>query len=396
MSLYEEPKKDGFHRESPIRAFTTFHVEGMYAIGKGFRPSLQHLIPYLNAMEQKEGWRLVQILEALSQHPSMVFRRDRPPLYKVTIPPADEISPEFKERIEKFLAQSPHVGGQPLKLYPADPVMPEVRAKYSQGRDFGDEDPSCDDNRSDEQKAQDQADEIRSGSRRLSGLEDMRSIDQARKFDQTPERIVRVPQALGAPYQDPKDRSAIQNGDLYEKMADAIKDDPVNPRHYKGTGCAEIAENLPGNLAHAITYVWRAGDKPDQPELQEIDKSLWWMNREVTFANRWFEGWEDDEVDTPLLDGQGKWLDWKILRVGPTKKAARSNPRNHPFYLFVSDRVAAAQLTAWKATTIYGMALYVIERKPAALINAIRAVEQHRGTLDRIANLAERGRGQEP
>lgn len=74
-SLHVQPEPDGFTHESPIRAFTDWTVNGPYAIGKGFRPSLQHLTVYLDAMERLEGWALLQILEAASGSPSFVFRR---------------------------------------------------------------------------------------------------------------------------------------------------------------------------------------------------------------------------------------------------------------------------------------------------------------------------------
>lgn len=74
-SLHTPPQVDRFTHESPIRAFTDWTVNGLYAIGKGFRPSLAHLTVYLDAMERRENWRLVQVLEAESQVPSFVFRR---------------------------------------------------------------------------------------------------------------------------------------------------------------------------------------------------------------------------------------------------------------------------------------------------------------------------------
>lgn len=64
--------------ESPIKAFTDWTVNGRYAIGKGFRPSLQHLTVYLDAMERLEGWALLQVLEAASGSPSFVFRQKEP------------------------------------------------------------------------------------------------------------------------------------------------------------------------------------------------------------------------------------------------------------------------------------------------------------------------------
>ncbi len=61
-SIIEPKKVDGFTHESPIRAFTDFKVNGKYAIGKGFRPSLAHLGAYLDAMHTKEGWAFAQII----------------------------------------------------------------------------------------------------------------------------------------------------------------------------------------------------------------------------------------------------------------------------------------------------------------------------------------------
>lgn len=74
-SLHVQPEPDGFTHESPIRAFTDWRVNGLYAIGKGFRPSLAHLTVYLDAMERLEGWEMRQILEAASGSPSFVFRK---------------------------------------------------------------------------------------------------------------------------------------------------------------------------------------------------------------------------------------------------------------------------------------------------------------------------------
>jgi len=63
-TLFTEPQRDQFQHESPIRAFTDWSTQGHYAIGKGFRPSVQHLVSYLDAMERKENWQVVQVLDA--------------------------------------------------------------------------------------------------------------------------------------------------------------------------------------------------------------------------------------------------------------------------------------------------------------------------------------------
>lgn len=76
-SLIAAAEPDRFTHESPIRAFTEFRVAGTWAIGKGFRPSLAHMHTYLDAMQHKEGWHLVQMLDGGSLDPTLIFQRDR-------------------------------------------------------------------------------------------------------------------------------------------------------------------------------------------------------------------------------------------------------------------------------------------------------------------------------
>lgn len=74
-TLHATPKPDGFAHESPIRAFSDWDAGPHYAIGKGFRPALSHTRTYLDAMEEREGWQIVQVLEAATSAPSMLFRK---------------------------------------------------------------------------------------------------------------------------------------------------------------------------------------------------------------------------------------------------------------------------------------------------------------------------------
>jgi hypothetical protein len=76
--LHTDPQPDNFTNESPIRAFTDWQAHGRYALGKGFRPSMAHLTRYLDAMQEREGWALVQVLEAATSAPSFLFRRAYP------------------------------------------------------------------------------------------------------------------------------------------------------------------------------------------------------------------------------------------------------------------------------------------------------------------------------
>lgn len=76
-TLIAAKKPDNFQHESPIRAFTDFQTSGNVAIGKGFRPALRHLAPYLDAMERKEGWSFVQVILPTSDasDPTILFHK---------------------------------------------------------------------------------------------------------------------------------------------------------------------------------------------------------------------------------------------------------------------------------------------------------------------------------
>jgi hypothetical protein len=61
--------------------------------------------------------------------------------------------------------------------------------------------------------------------------------------------------------------------------------DPVNhPAHYclqNGAELIDIIEHLPYNRAAAIKYVFRAGVKEPEKEVQDLRKALWMINREI-------------------------------------------------------------------------------------------------------------------
>jgi hypothetical protein len=113
-TLFAEPEKDGFKHESPIRAFTDYTMDGSYFIGKGFRPSVAHLAAYLAAMESKEGYRLVQILEAAGKSPTMIFHKAEKPViaYRYLTPPlmgGEEITP-MARMARSFVTKTEELG----------------------------------------------------------------------------------------------------------------------------------------------------------------------------------------------------------------------------------------------------------------------------------------------
>lgn len=58
-SLHQEPERDEFKHESPIRAFTTWSVQGLYALGKAiwYGESESEL---LRVLARAQGWRAVR------------------------------------------------------------------------------------------------------------------------------------------------------------------------------------------------------------------------------------------------------------------------------------------------------------------------------------------------
>ena len=98
-TLFAEPEPDRFEHESPLRAFSDWNATGNYAIGKGLRPSVQHLPVYLDAIERKEGWQLIQLLtDDHGAFRSAIFRRIRYPLEATEPEDPHVILRDFQDR----------------------------------------------------------------------------------------------------------------------------------------------------------------------------------------------------------------------------------------------------------------------------------------------------------
>jgi len=62
-------------------------------------------------------------------------------------------------------------------------------------------------------------------------------------------------------------------------LAAPFGNDPINPKHYGGTHCAEIGELLTANSYQVLKYNWRLGEK-DNPCI-ELGKAIWYLDREM-------------------------------------------------------------------------------------------------------------------
>ena len=62
--------------------------------------------------------------------------------------------------------------------------------------------------------------------------------------------------------------------------------DPVNhPSHYtshpSGVECIQVTEHLNFCIGNAIKYLWRAGLKDGNSDIQDLKKAVWYIEREI-------------------------------------------------------------------------------------------------------------------
>jgi hypothetical protein len=66
-------------------------------------------------------------------------------------------------------------------------------------------------------------------------------------------------------------------------MGEAAGGSVHHPRHYNahpsGVECIDVIELLPGNLANAVKYAWRCGEKGARVE--DLKKCAWYLQREL-------------------------------------------------------------------------------------------------------------------
>jgi len=65
-----------------------------------------------------------------------------------------------------------------------------------------------------------------------------------------------------------------------------IENDPVNhPSHYtsdpSGVECIQITRHRTFNIGNAIKYLWRAGLKDNNSDVQDLKKAIWYIEDEI-------------------------------------------------------------------------------------------------------------------
>lgn len=242
-SLFEPKHEDGFKTESPLRAFTTFDDQGQYAIGKGFRPSVAHLAQYLDAIETKEGWQLVQILIG-DNDPTLIFRRCG--INMLAVPGYGTDYEAFRDRLTQQIADALGIDYATLS------------ADYNAVVAAADEE-ECEHEK----------------------LVDVWQFGKARPVNRV---CADCGMAFGTDEdtETAYDESGITAGAGAGRLKLVSKDDPINPAHYGGDHCAQIGELLTANSYQVLKYNWRLGKKDET--CVELGKSLWYLDREIALA----------------------------------------------------------------------------------------------------------------
>ena len=70
-----------------------------------------------------------------------------------------------------------------------------------------------------------------------------------------------------------------------------MESDNVNhPKHYAqhpaGIECIDVVEHFGFNLGNVIKYVWRSGLKPGEATEKDLQKAMWYLEREIERLRR--------------------------------------------------------------------------------------------------------------
>lgn len=412
-TLIAAAEPDRFTSESPIRAFTDFRVAGTWAIGKGFRPSLAHLHTYLDAMQNKEGWHLVQMLDGGSLNPTLIFQRDRIMSFTVPERPAVATLEDVDAWLKDMGFALIQLPDGTIRYEPERKIgkHPALGAPYTPSEDktpgwmrHGSDEPIPDEHYvaaaeyvigrslNGTEKAPYIEGTVRDFKKRFAPPKNHACTSHTSLAQQLEFMLgtnpVRIKQLIDAfreehrlgfrePYKEfakavmdsPEMQPIITNAALAVAIREPnVGDDPINPAYYDGTACAEIIEHMPTNVGIAAKYGWRLGEKDE--EVQECGKAAWYLKRELAL--------HDETVDV----GHGR------------AKFGFASPDDAAWYRrYADERIDAARkggkLTPERALFMTHLVSYTITGHVSLLHQAI-------GFLESPACFSEYGRGQQP
>ena len=77
-----------------------------------------------------------------------------------------------------------------------------------------------------------------------------------------------------------------ENQDTTSKKGTSLLGDAINPSHYQsdpsGVQCIEISENWSFCLGNALKYMWRSGKKDSSKNIEDLQKAIWYIEREIS------------------------------------------------------------------------------------------------------------------
>lgn len=64
-------------------------------------------------------------------------------------------------------------------------------------------------------------------------------------------------------------------------MADMVHHPPHYGAHPSGVECIQITEHMNFCIGNAVKYLWRAGQKEGVDPIMDLQKAVWYINREI-------------------------------------------------------------------------------------------------------------------
>jgi hypothetical protein len=65
-----------------------------------------------------------------------------------------------------------------------------------------------------------------------------------------------------------------------------VRESVNHPVHYlshpSGIECITVTEHMTFNLGNAVKYIWRHGLKPSTSAIEDLKKSRWYLDREIS------------------------------------------------------------------------------------------------------------------
>lgn len=113
---------------------------------------------------------------------------------------------------------------------------------------------------------------------------------------------------------------------FYSEKKKEMVNHPAHYNMYKGLEIIDIVEKLNFNLGNAVKYIARAGFKEEQTEIQDLEKGLWYVERQIAFGDDGslalltFEEVEKLVGQMNFHRGNAVWLICLAGQMGKTKE----------------------------------------------------------------------------